>query len=765
MKGQRYMVATFCEAECEQKEASTIEGQPGLFWAVLLEDPTMVGLGPDRIGACKNLVAKMEHFHAEFGYEPRVVGGEYRLDRVKVDITPEYQVGHQTLPSRAPLQLSFACVVGQYVGNLQVCVIPSLQIVFYFENGRNLREISSHYVQRRFSGFSPQEAVRNIGPVQLELAEVKVRHRAKKSNHESDGMQHLPVVADPAHRLKLRGFGRDQLVNDLVEALSGGLSVALVGPPSAGKTTSLVEAARRLQKRAGNKPTVWKTSAARIVAGMCYLGMWEERCECLVDELGGVSGILAVESATELIRQGGREPSGGVAAFLTPYLTSGLLQMVVESTPNEWSACRRLLPSFTDVFRVLEVPAMTEQQTREVLAIVRSGLAQSRALDISSEVDLELVGLFHKFWPYHALPGSAARFFRRLAHQMRRGESLRRSQVVRAFTEESGIPERFLRDDLPMEPEWLHERLSRQVIGQPQAVEAAARVITAFKAGLNDPGRPLGVLLLCGPTGVGKTELAKCIAELLFSDAKRLIRLDMSEYAAPGSAARLLGSLYDEQMPSWLRQLRQRPFSVLLFDEVEKAHPEVYDVLMRAFDEGQITDPWGRMTTLRTTVILLTSNLGVQGQRSMGLTPDKGPSFQRAVAAFFRPELINRLDQIVIFQPLMPHIVQAIARREIELLNQRPGLHRRGLTIQASERALGQLAQLGYDIRMGARPLQRLIEKEIVPLILPVIVEQLSHSEPATGKGISGKSLLVDWRDGAFRVHPTTVAQGDSSGA
>jgi ATP-dependent Clp protease ATP-binding subunit ClpA len=158
-----------------------------------------------------------------------------------------------------------------------------------------------------------------------------------------------------------------------------------------------------------------------------------------------------------------------------------------------------------------------------------------------------------------------------------------------------------------------------------------------------------------------------------------------------------------------------KPFSVVLFDEVEKAHPEVFDVLMRAFDEGQLCDPWGRVTSLRTSVLLLTSNLGAEQQNALGLRQVEGAGYSQAVLRFFRPELVNRLDAVVPFQPLSNEVVRAVARREIGQLTKRPGLKRRNLRLEPTDRCLDYLARLGYDVRLGARPLQRLMERRLIP--------------------------------------------------
>lgn len=669
--------------------------------AVLLDDPAYTAQGPDAEGAERALVNLLQEALKENPWMSPCDCEDFQSLVVPVDLRPEYRIGSQLLPQEYSWEFRFPCAVGEIGSGLRMCVVPCLGLQFYFEGERSLRELVGHYVQEKLKGLSPDRLLRYVPAEGLEIRRIRIKKPSLSVEKREKRWKNLEAVAELAHQTREKGYGREDSLKQLIKNLQAGLSVAIIGPASVGKTTLINEAARRTKN-------IWRTSAARLIAGMAYLGMWEERCERVVSELGQASGVLAVESLAELIRQGGQDPGGSLAAFLMPYVVDGQLQLLVEASPSEWQACRRLLPGFADLFRVLPLEPMSDIQTTEVLAWVRSGLR------IGLDLDETLLSLFRRFSPYEALPGGAVRFLRHLGRGPK-AAGLTRARLVEAFSKQSSIPEEFLLDEIALDPDELLAQLSARVIGQPDAQQAALRIITAFKAGLQDPGRPLGVLLLCGPTGVGKTELAKTLAEILFADEKRLIRLDMSEYSGAGAAERLLGSLYDKTPAPWLRELRLKPFSVVLFDEVEKAHPEVFDILMRAFDEGQLCDPWGRVTSLRTSVLLLTSNLGAEQQNSLGLRQLEGGGYSQAVLRFFRPELINRLDAVVSFQPLSSEVVRAVARREISQLEKRPGLRRRQLRLEATERCLDYLARVGYDLRLGARPLQRLIERRLIP--------------------------------------------------
>ncbi len=292
----------------------------------------------------------------------------------------------------------------------------------------------------------------------------------------------------------------------------------------------------------------------------------------------------------------------------------------------------------------------------------------------------------------------------------------------------------------------MEERLHHRVIGQDEAIRAVSNAIRRARAGLQDPNRPLGSFLFMGPTGVGKTELARALAEFLFDDDQAIVRIDMSEYQEKHTVSRLIGAPpgyvgYDEA-GQLTEAVRRRPYAVVLFDEVEKAHPEVLNVLLQLLDDGRLTDSKGRTVDFKNTVVIMTSNIGSQfiaesavadAERTRGSASDEIPEGTRrevmeALRAHFRPEFINRIDEIIFFHALtrdhMKHII------DIQLAGLVKRLEERKIHVELTEAAKEQVVREGYDPTYGARPLKRTIQKRVLdPLALRVLEGQFSEGD------------------------------------
>jgi ATP-dependent Clp protease ATP-binding subunit ClpB len=264
----------------------------------------------------------------------------------------------------------------------------------------------------------------------------------------------------------------------------------------------------------------------------------------------------------------------------------------------------------------------------------------------------------------------------------------------------------------------MEDELRRRVVGQEEALEAVAKAVRRARAGLQDPNRPIGSFLFLGPTGVGKTELAKAVAAFLFDDERAMTRIDMSEFMEKHAVSRLIGAppgyVGYEEGGSLTEAVRRRPYQVILFDEVEKAHEDVFNVLLQVLDDGRLTDGQGRTVDFRNTIIVLTSNLGAQAIAELPEDAEveaARPAVMRAVRERFRPEFLNRLDEVVLFRRLARADMGAIV--DIQLRRLRALLEERKIELDLTPSALDWLAEAGYDPVYGARPLKRVIQRHL----------------------------------------------------
>jgi ATP-dependent Clp protease ATP-binding subunit ClpB len=296
----------------------------------------------------------------------------------------------------------------------------------------------------------------------------------------------------------------------------------------------------------------------------------------------------------------------------------------------------------------------------------------------------------------------------------------------------------------------LEDLLHQRVVGQDEAVTAVADAVVRARSGIKDPNRPIGSFLFLGPTGVGKTELARSLAAILFDDEGNLIRIDMSEYMEKHTVARLIGAppgyVGYEEGGQLTEAVRRHPFSVILFDEIEKAHHDVFNILLQVLDDGRLTDSQGRTVDFKNTVLIMTSNIGSQQifeSQQRGATYDQMRAVVTAeLRAHFRPEFLNRVDEIVIFHPLGEEDLIKIVDIQLSRLRQR--LAERHIELAVTPAALRFLGQRGYDPTYGARPLKRLIQQEIeTPIARQLIKGELRDGETATVEFKDGHTVII----------------------
>ncbi|MFA7310135.1 MAG: AAA family ATPase, partial [Candidatus Paceibacterota bacterium] len=348
-------------------------------------------------------------------------------------------------------------------------------------------------------------------------------------------------------------------------------------------------------------------------------------------------------------------------------------------------------------------------------------------------------------------------------------EEITEEDIASVVSRWTGVPVSRMLEEEAEKLSRMEEELKKRIVGQGEAVQKVADAIKRSRAGISDPNRPVGSFLFLGPTGVGKTELTRALAEFLFNSDKSLIRVDMSEYMEKHSVSKMIGSppgyVGHDEGGGLTEMVRHRPYSVILFDEIEKAHPEVFNILLQVLDNGRLTDAKGRVVNFKNTVIIMTSNIGSQYIDNMsglgfgsGLTNTEGERYEQvkdkvmsALKEFFRPEFLNRLDEIILFNILSPETVHSIVRMQIEIVAKR--LEDKRISLALSESAIEQLAKEGYNPQYGARPLKRLIQTKILTPIANMMVARGVMEGGSVNIDVKDGELTFDVRKGPVRAH------------
>jgi ATP-dependent Clp protease ATP-binding subunit ClpC len=591
----------------------------------------------------------------------------------------------------------------------------------------------------------------------------------------------------------------------------------LIGEPGVGKTAIVEGLAQRIV--CGEVPSflenkrILSLDLSLIVAGTKYRGQFEERLKQIMRELvENPQYIVFIDELHTLVGAGSAEGSLDAANILKPALSRGELQCIGATTPAEFRKSIEKDRSLERRFQAVKVPPPTEEEAVEILHGVRERYESFHQVTYTDDALEAAVYQSHRYIPDRFLPDKAidvldeagarvklrvrreqgsladwsqiSEWAREASHSPEIGSLLSESsdddlvaaEVTRDDVEEviarwTGIPVTSLKEEETQKLLRIEVELHERVVSQRPAISALARAIRRSRAGLKNPLRPVGSFLFLGPTGVGKTEVARSLAQVLFSSERSMIRFDMSEFMEKHSVSKLIGSppgyVGHEEGGQLTERIKRAPYSVLLFDEIEKAHPDIFNVLLQVFEDGILTDALGNAVDFKNAIIIMTSNIGarfIQKKATMGFQGTSDASREKmeemvmsAVRQTFNPEFINRLDEIIIFDELLNHELLDVIQLQVDQINKT--MMRHGFEVKLTDEAKKWIVdKTCADRSYGARPLRRALQKYVEdPLSEALIQGHLGNASLIEvfldGNDLNYRPVGVEVPDDALLIH------------
>ena len=547
-------------------------------------------------------------------------------------------------------------------------------------------------------------------------------------------------------------------------------SLLVSGEQLVGKTSFLQLLAKRMAQQGWS---VFEASGADLMAGQIWFGQLEGRVRKLVDEVTvGKKLIWYVPDLLQLARSGTHQgQSSSILDQILPAIAAGRLLIWTEAPPTATARLLQMRPALRNILEVIRLEPQSEADTSLLVRAVVERLSAELQTRIDPDCAAVALASARQYLSASSFPGSALLLIRLTAGRTEtRGVRIAPEDVLKTLSQLTGLPVSILDTKERLDLASIRQFFASRVIGQDEAVTSVVERIAMLKAGLNDPGRPIGVFLFAGPTGTGKTELAKTTAEYLFGSVERMIRLDMSEFQTAESTFKILGDGGGET-DSLISRVRKQPFSVVLLDEFEKSHPRIWDLFLQVFDDARLTDALGQVADFRHCLIILTTNLGATTHQSAGLgfapAPDAFTTDQvmRAISQTYRPEFQNRLDRIIVFRPLTRELMRVILGKELKQVLARRGLKDRAWAIEWEASALEFLLERGFSPEMGARPLKRAIEQYVMaPLAATIVERRFPEGDQFVFFRSDGRSITAEFVDPDGDGPAAAAPESDASG-